>query len=329
VTARGIQFLQEIRETLYETLAGLGALEPPVVLLDFPSHGNVGDSAIWRGEVTWLRQTVGAARFVCEIANCCSDQLRRVLRNQGTILLHGGGNLGDLWPTHQVFRERILDEFPDRRVIQLPQSIQFESDRTLAAARRAFGRHERFTLLVREHRSLEVARREFDCDVRLCPDMAFALPAMARPAPSTDVVVLARTDKESRLGAPAADPAPIDWLRDTPTVATSLEKRTRYWRSRWNLRRCLYDRLAAERLRRGCELLGSARAVVSDRLHAHILCLLMGIPHVVLDNSYGKVRSFHETGTQRSTLTVFEDDFSRAITRARMLRDQPAGGASR
>jgi exopolysaccharide biosynthesis protein PssK len=37
--------------------------------------------------------------------------------------------------------------------------------------------------------------------------------------------------------------------------------------------------------------------VITDRLHAHILCLLMDIPHVVVDNSYGKVRSFVETWT--------------------------------
>ena len=330
MTAHGLQFLGQIRETLNRTLGGLGALEPPVVLLDFPNHGNVGDSAIWRGEVTWLRQTVGAARFVCEIANCCTAQLRRVLRQSGTILLHGGGNLGDLWPTHQVFRERILNDFPDRRVIQLPQSIRFESDRSLESARQAFGRHRRFTLLIRDTRGFEIAKCAFDCDVRLSPDMAFALPPISRPAPSTDVVVLARTDKESRLGSvTAGDPAPIDWLRDTPSFAVSLEKRTRSWESRWGFRRRLYDRLAAERVRRGCELLGQGRAVVTDRLHAHVLCLLMGIPHVVLDNTYGKIRSFYETWTQASALTVFEDDLSRAVARARTFRGQRDQGIDR
>jgi len=330
VTADGLQFLGQIRETLYRTLAGVGGLEPPVVLLDFPGHGNVGDSAIWRGAVAWLRRTVGAPHFVCEIVNYRNEQLRQVLKKQGTILLNGGGNLGDLWPTHQVFRERILNDFPDRRVIQLPQSILFESDRSLESAREAFGRHRRFTLLIRDSRGFELARRAFDCDTRLCPDMAFALSPMSRPVPSTDVVVLARTDKESRLGSVAAgDPAPIDWLRDTPSFAVSLEKRTRSWESRWGFRRRLYDRLAAERVRRGCELLGQGRAVVTDRLHAHVLCLLMGIPHVVLDNTYGKIRSFYETWTQASALTVFEDDFSRAVARARTFRGQRDEGTDR
>ena len=68
---------------------------------------------------------------------------------------------------------------------------------------------------------------------------------------------------------------------------------------------------------------------MSDRLHAHILCLLMGIPHVLLDNTYGKVRSFHETWTQASVLTVFEDDFPRAIDRARTWRGPSGEGTGR
>jgi exopolysaccharide biosynthesis predicted pyruvyltransferase EpsI len=36
---------------------------------------------------------------------------------------------------------------------------------------------------------------------------------------------------------------------------------------------------------RGC-------SIVTDRLHVHICSLLLGRPHAVLDNSYGKVRRF-------------------------------------
>jgi pyruvyl transferase EpsO len=32
--------------------------------------------------------------------------------------------------------------------------------------------------------------------------------------------------------------------------------------------------------------------VITDRLHGHILCTLLGIPHCVIDNSYGKIGGF-------------------------------------
>ena len=45
----------------------------------------------------------------------------------GPIFIHGGGNFGDLWAAHQEFRERVLERFPDRQIIQFPQSIHYNS----------------------------------------------------------------------------------------------------------------------------------------------------------------------------------------------------------
>ena len=43
------------------------------------------------------------------------------------------------------------------------------------------------------------------------------------------------------------------------------------------------------RIDRGLRLLSRARYVITDRLHVHILCTLLDIPHCVLDNRYGKI----------------------------------------
>jgi pyruvyl transferase EpsO len=63
------------------------------------------------------------------------------------------------------------------------------------------------------------------------------------------------------------------------------------------LRTAAYEAAARARVLRGCRLLSSGRVVITDRLHAHILCLLLGIPHAVLDNTYGKLGRFLETWT--------------------------------
>jgi pyruvyl transferase EpsO len=59
-------------------------------------------------------------------------------------------------------------------------------------------------------------------------------------------------------------------------------------------------------------MLSCGRIVVSDRLHAHILCLLMGIPHVLVDNSYGKVKSFFAAWTKDAPGVRFCRDWSEA-----------------
>ena len=52
------------------------------------------------------------------------------------------------------------------------------------------------------------------------------------------------------------------------------------------------DAAAKARLRRGIRQISRGRAIVTDRLHVHICSLLLGRPHAVLDNSYGKIRRF-------------------------------------
>src|SRR5262249_47886968 len=80
-----------------------------------------------------------------------------------------------------------------------------------------------------------------------------------------------------------------------------------------------YDPLAEERLARGCGILSGGRVVVTDRLHGHVLCLVLGVPHVLLDNSYGKVRGFYETWTAGCPLPRWAAPPAGALDQARAL----------
>ena len=142
------------------------------------------------------------------------------------------------------------------RLIQLPQSIQFQSDGILSSARRALAGTEQVHAAGSRATQLQTARRDFQCDVRVCPDMAFALPAIPRPAPiSTDLVVLARTDMESQV---------MRW--EYPTRLTGCETRRRL-PSRSNGARDI-GRLGgvfASASTIGWRLSGCAAAVAGDR----------------------------------------------------------------
>jgi exopolysaccharide biosynthesis predicted pyruvyltransferase EpsI len=52
-----------------------------------------------------------------------SGRIEATLGPDDPILLHGGGNFGDVWPGFQRFREQVIRESPNRRIIQLPQTI--------------------------------------------------------------------------------------------------------------------------------------------------------------------------------------------------------------
>lgn len=277
----------------------------PVALLDFPNHANVGDSAIWLGEAAWLARNQNARRYVCARRDFSSDALRRRLPS-GPILLHGGGNFGDLWLAHQRFRERVIREFPNRQIIQLPQTIHFTDPEKLREAAAIVNAHPDFTLIVRDTRSLEIGREAFRCRTLLCPDMAFYLGKLKAPGSAgryDGTVCLMRTDRESRaMNVARRDDdmsVTVDWLKDTPTCRACAI--VFHITSPWYPRRlaplaaAMADRTAALRLRRGVRILTKGKRVVTDRLHAHILCVLLDMPHEIIDNSYGKLSSFVET----------------------------------
>jgi pyruvyl transferase EpsO len=318
-----------------EIHAVLGPLVPPrghpFALLDFPDHGNVGDSAIWAGEIAYFeRWHRTRPAFVHGFASGSLDweAMFGSLAPGAPLFIHGGGNFGDLWPHHQAFREAVLARARGRRVVQLPQSIHFADPAALARTAAAIRAHGNVVLLLRDRPSLELARRHFDCDSRLCPDMAFCLgPTPRRAAPRHPVLVLARTDHERAAtrddGAWMARPGfrQADWIEEPPGFRSGQRQRSavrsllalglRGVFDRAAQQELFYRRLARARLERGLSLLSSGRAVATDRLHAHILCLLLGIPHAVSDNSYGKIRRFMEawgtdTGPVRRAPTLRE-----------------------
>ena len=279
------------------------ALAAGTVLIDVPAHPNVGDSAIWLGERALLGDLGRRPALECDIDTFDPEGLRPAVAER-TVLVHGGGNLGDLWPTHQTLRERVVSVFRDRPVIQLPQSLHFRSEETLERARRVFGEHPDLTLLCRDDRSVDLASRHFGgARVARCPDLALCLPravleAHRAPRPSVDVLWLVRSDHESAWPEGPFPPAAGDWLHEPPTLAGAASSwlaprvlrrgGTSVWRA---LHGRALGRAAADRVARGIRLLSSARVVVTDRLHTHILCALLGIPHVVLADAFGKLEA--------------------------------------
>ncbi len=261
-------------------------------LVDFPDHSNVGDSAIWLGEIALLRGVTGRdPDYVCSWHDFDANALRRACPS-GILFLHGGGNLGDIWPHHQRFRESLLVEMRDRRIVQLPQSIHFRAPDGARSFVAAAAAHPDFHLNVRDRRSLDWAARHLPGAVDLAPDSAFALGPQARAAADHDVLMLLRTDDERApldRQALAAVPGSVlcDWLEDDalpPRLAGDTQSTQ-------------YHRLASARVARGTALLSRGRRIVTDRLHAHILALLLGIPHVVLDNYYGKLAAYLDAWT--------------------------------
>lgn len=308
---RGADHLARLRRRIEEALLDLVAGSERAALLEFPAYSNVGDSAIWLGEIAFMADRLGQRPVHTSDTYSYSKDRLAAVRGLDLILLSGGGNLGDLFRGFLEAKIRVLEDFPDVPIVQLPQTVYFRDPARLDEYRRAVARHRRFTLLVRDSRCFEMAQETFDCEVRLCPDMALWLDLKRPTAPSRDLVCLLRSDVAVNLpyhqkGSSSPDMLVFDWSeRESSHPAVEAERAltravARYPRKLAALEGPLTafrNRAAWSRVRRGSAVLSSGKVVVTDRLHGHILCMLMGIPHVILDNNYGKLTQFHESWT--------------------------------
>ena len=325
---------QAIADSALPTLkAALGG-HVKCALLDFPDHGNVGDSAIWSGEVVALR-ALGVEVVYLATYMSFSAEVLRARMPEGVILIHGGGNFGTVWPECQAHREEVLGQFKDYRIVQLPQSIHYADGESLARTRAVIAGHPDFTMLVRDEPSRALSENELGARTVLCTDSAFFLHgSLARDRPVVDILALARTDKErvaldlgGLLAATGCSFEIVDWLDEPMTSARRLAGRL--WpRSMGRLARLpgffgllksAWDAVSRARIRRGCKLLSRGRVVVTDRLHAHILCTMLGIPHVVLDNNYGKVQNFIASWTHGNPLVHRAATPEAAVAQAAVL----------
>lgn len=288
------------------------------------------------GEVEFLRVARLRSVYGCDLAKYDPKKLASVV-GDAPILLHGGGNFGDVWPAYQTFRHSVLENFPNNRIIQLPQTIHFSNVAGAAVTRRLIERHPDFKLFVRDAKSLAFAQEHFPSSrPELCPDSAFMLGSLRSPVKAVrDIVFLRRTDKEQRIewqGVIAAavnryDMEVVDWL-DEPSRpllrAPGMVRRLSEFSARAHpLLEAIWiataNRLARARLRRGLAILGRGRVVVTDRLHAHILATLLGVPQVILDNNYGKLTTFIEAWTKDLTMCRVAVEPAIAIAEASVM----------
>ncbi|MBU6276578.1 MAG: polysaccharide pyruvyl transferase family protein [Planctomycetes bacterium] len=290
----------------------------------YPDHWNAGDAAIWWATRTLLAELGVAVDYACDPWSYAPGGLRAAVP-EGPILILGGGNFGDVYPREQSLRTRILADFPDRPIVQLPQSIAFRSPAAVAETAALLARQRACTLLLRDAASLAFAREQFPgTAARLCPDTALALDLPAVPRAATvPVVALWRHDGESCGPLPALPAGWVerDWTvpggilpaeeaRELSTAARSFKEWVGMpppWpppeaepcplrrRIAWRHLPWAWDQLAEDRALRGLRILARGRVVLTNRLHAHLLCLLAGIPHVVCDTANGKLFAHRDT----------------------------------
>lgn len=303
---------------LKQRLASVAAAMPagrPVVYLDYPVHDNVGDLLIHRGADAFLSdygyEVLG--RFSMHdfsrrgredetavvLKSSIRDLDRLVARADPVLVLHGGGNFGDIWPQFQMFRELIIRRYHDTPIVIFPQSIHFASANNRKRAADSLAAHRQLAIFVRDEESLGFVR-EAGVAGEIVPDMAHQLwgrPEFAAADHEAGTLVMKRRDRESGGAAPEAD-GRFDWGELNGEASRLVLRALRKWQTIDNPLRHAVPNERLWRLYRDW-LIGRAVArfrpyacIDTDRLHGMILAALMSKQVRYGEGSYGKLHRY-------------------------------------
>lgn len=341
---------EKITEYLHSALGKVSNFTS-CALLDYPAYPNIGDHLIWIGSLLYLTNVAKTKiKYAASVSDFSTPTLEATAGNS-PIFLNGGGNLGDLWPDYQNFREYIISTYCDRPIIILPQSIYFRDPANLKKAADIFNRHPDLTIFTRDDYSYNTACDAFDqCNIFKAPDMAFqmtSLPEIPKINNShSSILYHCRKDKEFNqkfladvLEIPnllVEDWVSYQWKFGHPKnifVRSSSQLFREIWqrglanpsewisRQKWQylhpyspIFKQIYQpslhQYSWSLMHSGIYQLHQHQLVITNRLHGHILCTLLRIPHIFLPNSYYKNESFYEAWTKEISFCKFIKDTS-------------------
>lgn len=292
---------QELRPLLSETC----------ILLDLPYYTNIGDTLIWEGTESLVKM------FGCNCLYRASVNTYKYKKIpiHTTVLLQGGGNFGDIWRAHQEFRLKVIEDYPNNRIVILPQTVYYENEEVMKEDARKCQEHPDLVICARDMRSYSLLKKYFFKNrILLLPDMAFCIPLdrlyRFRSKTEDKILFLKRIDKEQLNACPGLLPLPEngtvietkDWpsMEEPSWIIFVFEKllalNTKTGNSFGRLIDCFaYTILRKHFISTGVKFVSRYRYIYTTRLHVAILSTLLAKPYLFLDNSYGKNRTFYMT----------------------------------
>ncbi len=297
--------IQDLQNEIIKQLSPL--MREDCVLLNTPDHVNIGDQLIWQGEIDFLEKL--------NIEPSYSTSLFyfdwRPFDKNTLILLHGGGNFGDVWEEHQGFRMKVIETYTDNDIVVFPQSVQYYDEAQIKKDAKRFATHKNVTICARDQHSFDLLKKHFSNKIIMVPDMAFCMDMnkWQKSSANTKKLLLKRIDREISSAFEYSKYNAFDH-KDWPT----------FQNTPFHFSMRVYERINREvgkklvskdkkdttfgvgvirdkeyLIQKGVSFISSYSQVVSTRLHGHILSLLLEVPTIMIDNDYGKNSRFYNT----------------------------------
>lgn len=290
------------------------SLHKKIILLNTPTHGNIGDQAIVYAEKKFVEKIFPKDDFFEFTHTECMlalEQIAKSINLQDIIIIPGGGFLGSLWPNEQKVFLAIVDKFYQNKIIVFPHTIFFEENEKgrceLEKMKSVLSKCRNMNIFAREHSTYKMLN-EFinyeNCHYYECPDIVtsinfpvdFQTNIIRKEVEKSNIVLICmRADKEKSCNDSIVQ-----------EIIDQISGKSIKFIDTYHLE---YIRPAKREMKVKQKLEEFARAdlVVTDRLHAMLFSVITSTPCIALDNLSHKVSGTYYNWLEEIPYVIFVD----------------------
>ena len=257
-----------------------------------PTHGNMGDQAIALATINYLEENFGdydIVQIYREETYRYLKAIKKIINKDDVIILHGGGNLGNLYPVEERDRRFIIQHLRKNKIISMTQTMNFSKDSfgkdELNKSRKIYNANENLTIIAREKHSYKLMKENFNSNIILNPDIVFYLNNKidCNKFERTNIMTCLRNDKESVIGS-NKEKLITDLKRNYGQVVefdTVINKTVTKEEREKELNK-MFDKFL------------KSKVVITDRLHGMVFCAITKTPCIVTKSLDHKVTGIYQ-----------------------------------
>lgn len=174
------------------------------IIFGIPHHGNLGDNAIAMTEEKFLKDNLkGYDIYTVPERNLhlCADKLKKYIKPDDVLFMHGGGNIGDTYERPEKGRRKVIQNFPNNKIIIFPQTVYYSDTdlgrKELEISKEIYNNHPDLTMIAREEKSYEFMKKHFtNAKIILTTDIVMYLDKTDLSKKREGAILALRTDRE-------------------------------------------------------------------------------------------------------------------------------------
>ncbi len=278
-----------------------------IILLNTPTHGNLGDLAIALAERKFVeKECAGIPVFEFTQKECLElkNAIKHCLTQEDILIFPGGGFLGSLWENEEAILLELLHYYKNNRIVIFPQTIYFEKtakgEKEKKALKETIQKVKQIKIFLREKASWKFMTEKMNLTKEYCflaPDIVTYLSEVFsfsnQKIQKEGILLCIRKDKEkvceNNLFNKLIDQFPGDWkVTYTDTVIPREVKREE----------------RKEEVEKKLLEFSRAKLIITDRLHGMIFAALAETPCIALDNLSKKVSGVYQWISYLDYITI-------------------------